>query len=150
MAVNELPPLPFRKTHPIFAPFFGRDMTANRLSDIDAKKVIDAQAAFDKRFDEQTPAPGSEAAVRRMIEELRIGKPDYDQMSSGVAAATQQQLSQLQPMISGLGITVNKLQGVGPGGADIHQVKFDKGFPDYRVRLAPDGKIGSANLRPSE
>jgi CubicO group peptidase (beta-lactamase class C family) len=129
----------------------GRDMTAKRLSEVDAQKVMDAQAAFDKRFKEQTPAPGTEAAVRRMIEELRVGKPDYDQMSADLAAATRQQLSQLQPMISGLGALQSiSFKGVGPGGADIYQVKFEKGSFDYRVWLAPDGKVDSANLRPSE
>src|SRR5271157_2654334 len=51
----------------------GRDMTAKRFDDAEAKKVADAAAAFDKRFKDQTPAPGSEDALRRMIEELRLG-----------------------------------------------------------------------------
>ena len=63
-------------------------MTAKRLDDAEAKKVADAAAAFDKRFKDQTPAPGSEAALRRMIEELRLGKPNYDLLSPDLAAAT--------------------------------------------------------------
>ena len=49
----------------------GRYMTAKRLDDAAAKKVADAAAAFDKRFKDQTADPGSEAAVRRVIGELR-------------------------------------------------------------------------------
>jgi Beta-lactamase len=41
-------------------------------------------------------------------------------------------------------------KGVGPGGADIYQVNFEKGSIDYRVWLGADGKTESANLRPSE
>jgi CubicO group peptidase (beta-lactamase class C family) len=129
----------------------GRDMTAKRLDDAEAKKVADAAAAFDKRFKDQTAAPGSEAALRRMIEELRLGKPNYDLLSSGLANATRQQLLQLQSMITGLGAlqSVN-FKGVGPGGADIYQVKFEKGSLEYRIWLGPDGKIESANVRPGD
>ncbi|HEX4810739.1 MAG TPA: serine hydrolase [Bryobacteraceae bacterium] len=129
----------------------GHDMSAKRLDEAEAKKAADAAAAFDKRFKDQTPAPGSEAALRRMIEELRIGKPNYDLMSPGLADATRQQLSQLQPMVVALGAlqSVN-FKGVGPGGADIYRVKFEKGSLEYRIWLSPDGKTKSANVRPSE
>jgi hypothetical protein len=100
----------------------GRDMTGKRLDDAEAKKVADAAAAFEKRFKDQTVAPGSEAALRRMIEELRLGKPNYDLMSPGLAAATRQQLPQLQSMIAGMGVVqAVTFKGVGPGGADIYR-----------------------------
>jgi hypothetical protein len=41
-------------------------------------------------------------------------------------------------------------KGVGPAGADIYQVKFEKGSLDYRIWLGPDGKTESAIVRPSE
>jgi CubicO group peptidase (beta-lactamase class C family) len=129
----------------------GRDMTAKRLDDAEAKKVADAAAAFDKRFKDQTAAPGSEAALRRMIEELQQGKPNYDLMSPGLANATRQQLPQLQPMIAGLGALQSvRFTGVGPGGADIYQVKFEKGSLEYRISLGPNGKVESANVRPAQ
>jgi hypothetical protein len=126
-------------------------MTAKRLDDADAKKIADAAAAFDKRFKDQTAAPGSEAAVRRMIGELQTGKPNYDLMSPGLADATRHQLPQLQPMIAGMGALQSVVfKGVGPGGADIYQLNFEKGSLDYRVWLGADGKVESANVRPSE
>jgi hypothetical protein len=45
-------------------------VTATRLSDAETKKAADAAAAFDKRFKDQTPAPESEAAVRRMTRSI--------------------------------------------------------------------------------
>ena len=95
--------------------------------------------------------PGSEAALRRMIEELRLGTLNYDLLSPVLANATRQQLPQLQSMITWLGTlqSVN-FKGVGPGGADICQVKFEKGSLEYRVWLGPDGKTESANVRPGE
>jgi CubicO group peptidase (beta-lactamase class C family) len=129
----------------------GRDMTAKRLGDAEAKTVTDAAADFDKRFKSQTAAHGSEAAVRRMLEELRTGKPNYDQMSPGLADVTRQQLTSLQSTIAGMGTLQSvTFKGVGPGGADIYQVKFEKGALDYRIWLSPDGKVESANFRPSE
>ena len=127
----------------------GRDMPAKRLDDAGTKRIADAAAAFAKRFKDQTAAPGSEAALRRMIEDLRLGKPNYGLMSPGLTDITRQQLPQLQSMIVDLGALQSvTFKGVGPGGADIYQVKFEKGSLEYRIWLAPDGKIESANVRP--
>jgi CubicO group peptidase (beta-lactamase class C family) len=56
----------------------GRDQSAKRLDDAEFKRAADAAAAFAKRFKDQTPSAGSEAALRRLIEDLRLGKPNYD------------------------------------------------------------------------
>jgi hypothetical protein len=54
-------------------------------------------------------------------------------------------------MITGLAAlqSVN-FKGVGPGGADIYQVKSEKGSLDYGIWLGPNGKIENANVRPRE
>ena len=102
-----------------------------------------------KRFKDQKPAPGSEAALRKMIEDARLGKPDYDHMSPGLAAATRQQLPQLQSSIIQLGALQSlTFKGVGPGGADIYSAKFENGSLEYRIWLGPDGKVESAHVRP--
>jgi len=122
----------------------GRNVAGTRLSDAEAKTVADAAEAFNKRFKDQSAAPGSEAAVRRMIGELQAGKPNYDLMS----AATRQQVPQIRSAIAPLGaLHLVTFKGVGPGGADIYQVTFEKGSLDYRIWLAPDGKIDNVNAR---
>jgi len=127
----------------------GRDMTAKRLDDAEAKKIADAAAAFAKRFKDQTAAPGSAAVLRRMVEELQQGKPNYDLMSPGLADATRQQLPQIQPMIAQLGALRSvTFKSVGPGGADVYSVQFEKGALEYRIWLSPDGKVDSANFHP--
>jgi hypothetical protein len=129
----------------------GRDMTMKRLGDAEAKKATDAAAAMNIRYKNQTAAPGSEAALRTIIEGLRQGKPNYDQMSERLAAATRQQLTQLQPMVAGLGALQSiEFTGVGPGGADIYRAKFEKGALEYRIWMGADGKIESANVRRGE
>jgi CubicO group peptidase (beta-lactamase class C family) len=127
----------------------GRDQIAKRLDDAEFKRLSDAAAAVAKRFKDQTAAPGGEAALRKMIEELRAGKPDYDRMSPGLATVTRQQLTQLQASIVQLGaLQTVTFKGVGPGGADIYQVKFENGSLEYRIWLGPDGKMESAGVRP--
>jgi hypothetical protein len=127
----------------------GRDQTAKRLDDAEFKRSADAAAAAAKRFKDQTAVPGSDVALRKMIEDLRLGKPDYDHMSTGLAAATRQQLPQLQSTLIELGALQSvTFKGVGPGGADIYAVKFEKGSLEYRILLGPDGKIEGAQVRP--
>jgi CubicO group peptidase (beta-lactamase class C family) len=127
----------------------GRDMVAKRLDEVEAKRIADQAAAGAKRFKDQMAAPGSEAALRKLIEGLRAGNPNYDQMSSNFAAITRQQLPQLQSTITDLGaIQSVTFKGVGPGGADIYQVKFEKGASECRISLGPDGKIEGAGIRP--
>ena len=71
-----------------------------------------------KRFKDQTQDPRTEAALRRDIEELRLGQPRYERMSSGLAGITRQQLPQLQATIAQRGAVVSvTFKGVGPGGA---------------------------------
>ena len=38
--------------------------------------------------------------------------------------------------------------GVGPGGADIYQVKFEHGTTEWRIMLGTDGKAVSIGFRP--
>jgi CubicO group peptidase (beta-lactamase class C family) len=101
-------------------------------------RAADAAAVIAKRFKDQTPAPGSEAALRRIIEELRLGKPNFDLLSSGLAQVTRQQLPQLQSTIVPLGALQSvSFKGVGPAGPDIYLAKF------------ADGKAESLNFRPA-
>ena len=125
-------------------------MTGKRLDDAEAKRVADAAAAFEKRFKDQTAEPGSEAAVRRTIDELRTGKPNYDLMSPNSPtqhASSCLTSSQRSPRWALCSVI---FKGVGPGGADIYQVNFENKSVDYRIWLGADGKTESSNLRPSE
>src|SRR5688572_23628305 len=67
----------------------GRDISGKRLPDADYKRLADAAADLARRVKEQKPFPGGEAAVRRIIEEFRTGKPNYDLQTPQMAAATE-------------------------------------------------------------
>jgi hypothetical protein len=123
----------------------GMDMPAKRLDEAQAAALA---AAVAKRFKDQTPAPGSEAALRRNIEELRLGQPKYELMGTGIADVTRQQLPQLKAAITQLGaVELVTFKGVGPGGADIYEVKFEHGSTEWRISMESDGKIGSVGFR---
>jgi hypothetical protein len=92
--------------------------------------------------------PGSDAVVKMAMEQLQSGTPDYDRMSPGLAAATRQQLPQIQSMLVKLGSLQSvSFKGVAPNGADIYHVIFEHGSLEYRILLGPDGKVEGANLR---
>jgi hypothetical protein len=130
----------------------GRDQVAPKLSEADAKTAmsdIEAHNAFiAKRFKDQAPFPGGEEIARKELEQLGAGKPDYNRMSPSLAAATRTQLPQMQSTISGLGeLKSVSFKGVGPGGMDIYEAKFEHGSAEYRFMLSSDGKIDGALFR---
>jgi hypothetical protein len=126
----------------------GHDMPAKRLDEAATKRMADAAAAVAKRVKDQKAAPGSEAALRRNIDELRRGEPNYALMSLGLADVTRQQLPQLKAAIAQLGALQSvTFKEVGPGGADVYEVKFELGSTEWRIALEPDGKIASVGFR---
>jgi hypothetical protein len=112
------------------------------------KEIADATAAAIKRFKSQTQDPRTEAALRRDIDELRLGQPKYEKMSSGLAFVTRQQVPQLKAMIAQFGAVKSvAFKGVGPGGADIYEVNFENGSTEWRLLMQSDEKIASVRLR---
>jgi hypothetical protein len=110
----------------------GHDVTMDRLDDAEGKRIIDEvatqAAAAAKRFKDQQPAPGSEAAIRRNIAELQAGEPRYDLMSTELAEATRAQLPGLKTMFANFGAVKSvTFKGVTQNGADIYTVDFEHG-----------------------
>lgn len=122
----------------------GRDQTAKRIDEAQAAALL---AAVAKRFKDQTAAPGSETALRRDIDELQRGEPKYELMSPGLADVTRRQLPQLKDALTQLGALQSvAFKGVGPGGADIYEVKFEHGSTEWRIMLESDGKIAGVGF----
>jgi CubicO group peptidase (beta-lactamase class C family) len=127
----------------------GNKLTAARLDETEAKQIAESQAAVAKRFQEQAQDPRTEAALRRNIGELQLGQPDYERMSPNLADATRDQLAQLKIIMDQLGaLQTVTFKGVGPGGADIYEVKFEHGSTEWRIMMDSNGKIASLGFRP--
>jgi beta-lactamase regulating signal transducer with metallopeptidase domain len=128
-----------------------------RARRIDALSARDIETAFTQRlatvpdrFREQSPAPGSRAALLRAIEELQHAAPDYARMSPQLANALRSQLTQLNGMLATLGPVQSVFfRGVGPGGYDIYGATFANGSAEFRLSVAADGTIDDILFRPS-
>jgi hypothetical protein len=96
-----------------------------------------------------TPLPGSEAAVRRNIEELARGAPNYALMSKELAEVTKTQLPELQAQMRKLGaIQSVTFKYVGPAGMDVFDVTMVNGAVRCAIFVSPDGRIESVGIGP--
>ena len=109
-----------------------------------------ADGQLDRALSRRTaPLPGSEAMLRQYIEAVGRGEPDYDRMTSEVAAATRQQLPFNQAILSRLGaLRAMSFRGVTSLGNDIYMAHFANGTAEWRIGLLKDGTIGRIALGP--
>ena len=116
--------------------------------------VAEAQAVqtlFQERVGAgQTAQAGSEAALRKFIEGLASGKPDYDAMTPEMARITRQQLTFLRQGAAAAGaIESIEFSGIDPDGRNIYVVQQANGTTNARIGLDAEGKIDFAILRPA-
>ena len=103
----------------------------------------------ERRFKDQTPALGGEAALRRLIVEITNGTPNYDEMSSTFAQIIRQKLPELQKALAQLGALQSlSFRGVEPAGGDTYDLGFEHGSRQCRILLEADGRIHAAVLSP--
>jgi hypothetical protein len=120
------------------------DTSAPRISAAEGKQITDELA---DKVKNKTQDPATEAALRRTIEELRTGKPDYDKMSPTMVFVTRQQLSDLHGMVTSFGAVKSiTFKGVGPAGADIYDVAFENQATEWRIIVGTDGKSENIGL----
>jgi cyanophycinase len=131
----------------------GNDLPMRRLSDAEIKKMADdaaAKAAFAaQRYKDQKAQTGSEEALRRLLDELRAAETKYDRMTPEVARSMQPQAGRLKDLLGKLGVLKSiEFVGVLPDGTDDFVVKFENGDMEWRIGLAPDGKIDALGNHP--
>jgi bla regulator protein BlaR1 len=120
----------------------GANLAAPRIDAASAQKISAAAAT---KIHSQTATPGSEAALRRLIEGISTGKPNFAEMSPALADATRQQLPQLSALMTHLG-TVQSIEfrGVGNQGWDMYDVRQEHGTSQWRIALGADGIVTGA------
>jgi bla regulator protein BlaR1 len=93
----------------------------------------------------QTATPGSEAALRRMIEGIVTGKPNFAEMSPELAKATREQLPRLAASMRELGAVQSvEFRGAGSQGWDAYEVRQERGLSQWKIALGADGIIAGA------
>lgn len=107
--------------------------------------ALDGDGRVVARGFRQLPAsasPGAEAFLQRYIASLEIGHPNYDEMSSQLAALTREQLPQIEKIFHNLGSLKSlTFEGFAPNGMDLFGATFEHG--QLAMRIAPidsDGK----------
>jgi DNA-binding transcriptional MerR regulator len=121
----------------------GVEITSPR---IDATTAEQLMAKLSERIQSQKPLPGSEAALRRLVEGIQAGNPPYEEMSSQLEQLVRMQLPLLRPLAGYLGVFRSiEYRGVESAGCDQYDVHCERGTSRWRILLSADGKIASAS-----
>jgi len=95
------------------------------------------------------PAPGSQAALRRLLEGLAKGEPDYSALDKDFADSVRERLTEMKGDIGRFGtIQSMRFRDVDSMGGDTYEVAFSRGRAQVRVIMLPDGKILGIQYRP--
>lgn len=109
----------------------GFDRPAQRISQSDAEAAEDNLA---QRLQSNTPIPGSDAALRRHIEAMQSGQPDYDELGPLTARAVRAGLPVNEKHYQAFGALESvTFKGVGVGGADVYDVQFATVETEWRI-----------------
>ena len=120
----------------------GRDMNAPRIDAATAQKIAVANEA---KLQNQSATPGSEAALRRLIQGLLTGKPNYSEMTPQLAQAVREQLPNLEAGTKQLGAVQSvEFRGVGRQGWDLYEVRQEHGLSEWKIALGDNGIIAGA------
>ena len=124
----------------------GKDYSMKRIDAATAQSIENRTA---ERVKDQTANPGSEPALRRLIDGIITGNPNYAEMSGTLADATRQQLPNLQATHQDLG-AIESIQflGVSRQGEDVYTVRHDNGASHWKIALDSRGIISSAWVTP--
>jgi CubicO group peptidase (beta-lactamase class C family) len=124
------------------------DTTSKRLDDAASQRIEARLAARNKRVLAQMAAPGSEAALRRDLEELRQGTPDYTHMGDDLAQLVRENLDGIKRELVPLGaISTVSFERVTPEGTDVYKVGFADGECRVWIFVAPDKKTHYLEFR---
>ncbi|WP_235677244.1 DUF3471 domain-containing protein [Rhodopseudomonas palustris] len=116
---------------------------------IDADRARRIEQQLTQKLSSNRPSPGTEAALRRLIDGLRTGEPGYDAMTEMVANATRQRLPALHKEISEAGgVRSIEFVGVGNGGVDVYLVQHERRPLYWRISLDGRGAISTAWVAP--
>lgn len=114
---------------------------------VDAAAAEQLMARLNERVRSQQPLPGSESALRRLVEGIQAGDPPYDEMSPQLERVIKQQWTALQLLTEPLGaFRSTEFRGVGNTGWDQYDVYRERGTSRWQILLSADGKIASVSL----
>jgi hypothetical protein len=118
---------------------YGKDFPLTRA---DASESAVAQSALEARIANQTPQPGSEAALRRLLDGMTQGKIDYGQVEPMLADVLREREVAIDQLMQQMGpVKSVSFKSVGQQGWDSYEVQHANGKLNYLLTLAPNGKV---------
>jgi beta-lactamase regulating signal transducer with metallopeptidase domain len=124
----------------------GQDITLPRIDEAQARQISDALNA---KLKNQVATPGSEAALRRLIAQMRQDPPNVDGISPGLAAAIKEQHPRAQPFFERLGnVKSVEFVSVSEMGWDKYLVRYERGSATWQIQLGANGIIEGSMVTP--
>ncbi len=112
------------------------------MARVDAATVTQFETDLQARIQAGTPDPRSEALLRKTIDAIHSGNPNYDDMEKPMADVVRNRLPQILALQKQLGpVTSVKFDGVGDAGWDSYVVQHANGRVQTRIILSKEGKI---------
>jgi 3-oxoadipate enol-lactonase len=101
------------------------------------------------QFVDAKPHPDREASVRRYVESLEKGTPNYAEMAPAQAAEVRQQAPQILQLVKDMGALKFVTYEYGTeDGADVYLVSFEHGQAEWTIGpLSADGKVQTRSFR---
>jgi bla regulator protein BlaR1 len=113
---------------------------------IDAAAAKQIMADNKAKYESRTPTPGSEAALRRMIDGVRAGKPNYDEMAPWFADLVKSTLDHYGPIYARWGAVQSvEFLRVETYGHDVYAVRQEGGVSTWIIVLDSNGLIEDAH-----
>jgi beta-lactamase regulating signal transducer with metallopeptidase domain len=125
----------------------GAEIPALRIDDAAA---AEAQQQIRDRINANQPEPGSSAALRKTVEAMVSGTPNYGDMTDALQNVVREQKSASSAFLSKLGaVETVKFRGVSDAGADKYLVTHRSGKQSqWIIELASDGRIATLAAMP--
>lgn len=112
---------------------------------VDSARVQAIRGEIAERYRKQVVAPGSELALRRLLEGIQSGSPNYSEMSPQLAGGTRTMLKSFQSTAQTVGpIQSIQFKGVSNAGWDRYQVTYAHGAANWQIALDEKGVIVGA------
>jgi DNA-binding transcriptional MerR regulator len=116
--------------------------TALRLERIDGETAKFIKQAISDRIRDSVPMPGSEQALRQILETGRAGILNHNQMGSEFAQIMRTQVEYWRIIGQYFGPIVSiQFLRVSSQGWDIYKVQHENDVHQYRIALGDDGKV---------
>lgn len=119
-------------------------LTMPRIDESEAQTIM---ANNEARYRSQSPTPGSEAALRRLIEGVLAAHPDYDEMTPWMVEHYRNNLSFYKGYARGGAVQSIEFRGVNKYGDDAYEVRQAGGTSTWTIELDPSGHIADARCK---